>query len=99
MEKKQSIKVAVIGSGLAGLTAAYLLSNQVPHKEVEVHVFERNKSVGMDASSISTGTDNKQRIDVIIEIQSISLNNTQHCLTVIFINTPLSGTYAIVYVW
>ncbi|KAI8890819.1 Per1-domain-containing protein [Backusella circina FSU 941] len=58
----KSIKVAVIGSGLAGLTAAYLLSNK--SKEVEVHLFERNKSVGMDASSISAGSNHKQRIDV-----------------------------------
>jgi flavin-dependent dehydrogenase len=44
------VKVAVVGSGLAGLTAAYLLSTahrriDVQHKdgavEYEVHVFEK----------------------------------------------------------
>ena len=38
------VKVAVIGSGLAGLTAAYLLSEkQVVEEEVEfeVHLFEK----------------------------------------------------------
>jgi predicted NAD/FAD-binding protein len=37
------VKVAVVGTGLAGLTAAYLLSQTQPaaHAKIEVHVFER----------------------------------------------------------
>ena len=37
------VKVAVIGSGLAGLTAAYLLTKPTPksHVEFELHLFEK----------------------------------------------------------
>ena len=37
-------RIAVVGSGVAGLSAAYLLS-----RRHEVHIFEREDSVGMDA--------------------------------------------------
>lgn len=53
-KEEKRIKVAVIGSGLAGLTAAFLLSQTVSKREkYEVHIFERNESLGLDASSIS----------------------------------------------
>ncbi|KAI7905739.1 Per1-like-domain-containing protein [Cokeromyces recurvatus] len=61
MPTKKPIKVAVIGSGLAGLTATYLLNNS---DDVEVHLFEKNDSLGMDAASISVGPKNDFRIDV-----------------------------------
>lgn len=38
----RSVKVAVVGSGLAGLTAAYLLSQKSSEDvEFEVHLFEK----------------------------------------------------------
>ena len=39
----RQVKVAVVGSGLAGLTAAYLLANPTNTKDVEfeVHLFEK----------------------------------------------------------
>jgi microfibrillar-associated protein 1 len=63
MESSRKPKVAVIGSGLAGLTAAHLLSNT----SAEVHVFEKAPVLGMDAASISVSTETSQkniRIDV-----------------------------------
>ncbi|KAI8075449.1 Per1-like-domain-containing protein [Gilbertella persicaria] len=57
----KQLNVAVIGSGLAGLSAAYLLSQ---NNDVEVHLFEKNTSLGMDAASISIGPEKDIRIDV-----------------------------------
>ncbi|KAJ9444160.1 amine oxidase [Diplonema papillatum] len=53
-------EVAVIGSGISGLTAAYLLS-----KKYNVSVFEAAGSPGMDAQSLSLGTGGV-RVDVPI---------------------------------
>lgn len=65
----RTVKVAVVGSGLAGLTAAHLLTKPSEDNEVnfEVHLFEKASTVGMDSSSISlsaTGLGNEFRIDV-----------------------------------
>ena len=40
---KRTVKVAVVGSGLAGLTAAYRLAQGSDHGDVhvEVHLFEK----------------------------------------------------------
>lgn len=70
------VKVAVIGSGLAGLTAAYLLSTvhqraDIRHSgrpvEYEVHVFEKANTLGMDSHSVSftlPGETGEWRVDV-----------------------------------
>ncbi|KAG8919433.1 hypothetical protein FRC02_001677 [Tulasnella sp. 418] len=70
----RTVKVAVIGSGLAGLTAAYGLSTQNGKVrtrdgellEFEVHLFEKADQLGMDASSVSIdqGDTQKFRTDV-----------------------------------
>ncbi|KAI0321005.1 splicing factor, Prp19-binding domain-containing protein [Amylostereum chailletii] len=59
----RTVKVAVIGSGLAGLTTAYLLSTLRTRTDVafadgervdfEVHLFEKASELGMDSHSIS----------------------------------------------
>lgn len=42
MSELRALKVAIVGSGLAGLTAAYLLSkSSTSDVEFEVHVFEK----------------------------------------------------------
>ncbi|KAJ1738675.1 hypothetical protein LPJ78_001115 [Coemansia sp. RSA 989] len=48
-DQKKASSVAVIGSGLAGLTTAYLLRRG----GYEVELFEKASSIGMDAGSIS----------------------------------------------
>ncbi|CAL1697228.1 unnamed protein product [Somion occarium] len=63
------VKVAVVGSGLAGLTAAYRLSKSAyrGNVEFEVHLFEKTSSLGMDSHSVSLdlpGYDGEYRVDV-----------------------------------
>ena len=61
------VRVAVIGSGLAGLATAYYLAQTPPDKGRCVHVdlFERQPKLGMDAESISVERDGKEvRVDV-----------------------------------
>ncbi|CAA7260012.1 unnamed protein product [Cyclocybe aegerita] len=64
----RTVKVAVVGSGLAGLTAAYLLKKPLQEADVdfEVHVFEKASSIGMDSASISVpmSGDQEWRVDV-----------------------------------
>lgn len=57
-------RVAIIGSGLAGLTAAHLLTQQ-EEQGIEVHIFEKAQSIGMDSASIDVvGDDGKiHRVD------------------------------------
>ncbi|KAK7203273.1 hypothetical protein BZA70DRAFT_73735 [Myxozyma melibiosi] len=61
------IKVAVIGTGLAGLVSAYrLATSNSGSVEFEVHLFDESPVIGFDASSISvTDSDGvERRVDV-----------------------------------
>ncbi|TCD69948.1 hypothetical protein EIP91_005537 [Steccherinum ochraceum] len=65
----RTVKVAVVGSGLAGLTAAYRLAKaeRMGEVEFEVHLFEKASSVGMDSHSVSVdvpGYEGEYRVDV-----------------------------------
>ncbi|KIY45741.1 hypothetical protein FISHEDRAFT_66796 [Fistulina hepatica ATCC 64428] len=56
---ERTVKVAIVGSGLAGLTAAHMLCSRTNDircqdgVDFEVYLFEKRESLGMDASSIS----------------------------------------------
>ncbi|KAL7935146.1 hypothetical protein V8C35DRAFT_279600 [Trichoderma chlorosporum] len=49
---RQRLRVAIIGTGLAGLTTAYLLQNDA-RKRYEVTLFEQADSLSFDAESVS----------------------------------------------
>ncbi|TDL28936.1 hypothetical protein BD410DRAFT_781495 [Rickenella mellea] len=50
----RTVKVAVVGSGLAGLTAAHLVAtSSTDDVEFEVHLFEKSAVLGMDSHSVS----------------------------------------------
>ncbi|KAH9177027.1 hypothetical protein EDB89DRAFT_2204805 [Lactarius sanguifluus] len=71
------VKVAVVGSGLAGLTAAYLSSTAFQRADIqygkdgpvefEVHIFEKAETLGVDSHSVSITLPSeagKWRVDV-----------------------------------
>ncbi|KAL6708963.1 hypothetical protein ACN47E_002090 [Coniothyrium glycines] len=52
MESRQRERVAVVGSGLAGLVTAHLLAND-PRQRYDITIFESGSSPSLDAASIS----------------------------------------------
>ena len=57
------IRVAVVGSGLAGLATAYFLTRNT--RGVDVTLYERHAALGMDAESVTVEHEGEhQRIDV-----------------------------------
>lgn len=63
----RGVRVAVVGSGLAGLSAAYFLANtpSAQGKSVRVELFERHEKLGMDAESVSVERNGRSvRVDV-----------------------------------
>ncbi|GAA5876574.1 hypothetical protein JCM1840_000813 [Sporobolomyces johnsonii] len=74
-------RIAIIGTGLAGLTAAHLLAtlhpqdNHANELELELDLFERSEQLGMDSSSISVKTGKGSfRVDVPMR----SINGGSH---------------------
>ncbi|KAG6854083.1 hypothetical protein C0991_010830 [Blastosporella zonata] len=62
----RQVKVAVVGSGLAGLTATYLLSKPVGEDsdvEFDVHLFEKAPMLGMDCSSVSLPASDSEALE------------------------------------
>ncbi|KAG6869048.1 hypothetical protein C0993_004721 [Termitomyces sp. T159_Od127] len=62
----RQVKVAVVGSGLAGLTATYLLNRPVSQDsdvEFEVHLFEKAPMLGMDSSSVSLPASESEAVE------------------------------------
>lgn len=62
--RRHERRIAIVGTGLAGLTAARLLSES-KEREYEVHLFEKADRIGMDAASIDVrGCDGRiHRVD------------------------------------
>ena len=58
MHNNQKKKIAVIGSGIAGISASYLLSSKY-----NVHLFEKNNYLGGHTRTIKVSTDNNLSID------------------------------------
>lgn len=71
----RQIKIAIIGSGLAGLTACHSLSQSAElRKRYDVHIFERNDSLGLDASSITLPHPNQQEKSLRVDVPMRSVN-------------------------
>lgn len=65
--QKPPLRVAIIGSGLAGLTAAYLLTSGTDdiNKHLHIELLERSPTLGMDSESVTVlHQGQERRIDV-----------------------------------
>ncbi|KOS14298.1 hypothetical protein Malapachy_4061 [Malassezia pachydermatis] len=63
----QPRRIAIIGTGLAGLATAHFLqkANESSSMTVEVYLFERNGSLGMDSESVTVDVNGEsRRVDV-----------------------------------
>ena len=58
MNKVSKKKIAVIGSGIAGISASYFLSSKY-----DVHLFEQNNYLGGHTRTVKVKTDNNISID------------------------------------
>ena len=58
MHKVSKKRIAVIGSGIAGISASYFLSSRY-----DVHLFEKNNYLGGHTRTITVPTDKKLSID------------------------------------
>eukprot|EP01136_Pigoraptor_vietnamica_P008638 Opistho-1_new@44210 len=60
-----TMRVAVIGSGMAGLSAAWMLSQ---NRNVEVHIFEKFGTLGLGAHSVPVPVDPHAGTEVVVDI-------------------------------
>lgn len=58
-DKTPNKKVAIIGTGIAGLSAAFLLSSKRGDSQYDVTLFEREAELGMDAHALNIREDGK----------------------------------------
>lgn len=74
------IRIAVIGSGLTGLSASYYLAASSSAQQLDVHLFEKGEKIGLDGSSIDVseagdlGRDHRNKRNVRIDVPMRSLN-------------------------
>ncbi|MFT5394939.1 MAG: putative NAD/FAD-binding protein [Gammaproteobacteria bacterium] len=64
------MKIAIVGTGISGLTAAYML-----HREHDVHVFEANNYIGGHTNTILVKEDNKE---IPVDTGFIVFNKTNY---------------------
>ncbi|GAA5821590.1 hypothetical protein JCM10212_002979 [Sporobolomyces blumeae] len=84
--QRDHVRVAVIGSGLAGLTAAHLLSTSSSSSsssstlEIDTHLFDKSDQLGMDNSSISIDSphDQEDRPRYRVDVPMRSINRGSH---------------------
>ncbi|GAA5968945.1 hypothetical protein JCM11641_000786 [Rhodosporidiobolus odoratus] len=80
--RRRPIRVAVVGTGLAGLATAYRLqvSDARYHDGSkvawEVHLIEKNERLGMDAASLSVKTEDG--VEVRVDVPMRSINGGSH---------------------
>ena len=72
--RREKLKVAIVGSGMAGLTAAYLL-NRDQRQRYAVTVFE---SVRYPSPFRRLSTDNRSRVPRLLLIRRRCLFTTRH---------------------
>jgi len=66
-EREAPLRVAIVGSGLAGLATAYFLQprDERTRNMIHIELFERNRVLGMDSESVTVQQDGQpRRIDV-----------------------------------
>ncbi|KAF2812593.1 FAD/NAD(P)-binding domain-containing protein [Mytilinidion resinicola] len=61
-QKQKQLRVAIVGSGMAGLVTAYLL-NQDPRQQYAVTLFEAGKVLSLDSASLSVQSPDSKRVD------------------------------------
>ncbi|BGP55146.1 hypothetical protein JCM8202v2_002743 [Rhodotorula sphaerocarpa] len=78
---RRPVRVAVVGTGLAGLATAYFLATAEATArdgqplEFEVHLVDRSKDIGMDTASLSVKTDEDDSFRVDVPMRSINGGN------------------------
>ncbi|MDC6448291.1 NAD(P)-binding protein, partial [Alphaproteobacteria bacterium] len=69
MNNSSQKKIAIIGSGISGISASYFLSSKY-----KVHLFEKNSYFGGHTRTINVSTDN----DIPIDTGFIVYNNKNY---------------------
>ena len=90
-DKSQKLRIAVIGSGVAGLSAAYLLSEHGGH---HVTIFEKAPALGFDqhGCELTVGKAGTARVDVPLRVFT-GKPSSQSCVLVLLFHHGLAEAY------